>query len=276
MRCQESFGITPRITRCHLDAFCSGCHGAVRAASVSQLKSILFGFIFLAFHFDDSDPRRCFDWVVKVAFSSLHTVYICQFNAPDVSVQPGYGSSAVVHLKLCQERDARVRAAAANNHAHRVHTHPRRPQTTLDAKYNKHYKKPSNLSHRVSRIAQGFGLLVGGGVESFQSKLWAVCCDLSTWLNCSACPRFRSVQLPLPVPVPAPCCLPAARPGFVSGICHSVSQLVGRSVSYASQNCLQLGIPYSYLCFYFSFLFYIGHVHCWHNYGLSANYWQVN
>lgn len=48
---------------------------------------------------------------------------------------PGYGSRAVVHLKLCQE------SCSSAHSRRRVHTHPGRPQTTLDAKYNKHYNR---------------------------------------------------------------------------------------------------------------------------------------
>lgn len=134
-------------------------------------------------------------------------------------------------------------------HTHtQTHTHPGRPQTTLDAKYNKHYntaqQQEAGQAEQPEPVIGSLEKLERVQGESFQSKLRAACCDLSTWLNCSACPRFR-VQVPRyrSVPSRSPCCRLSR---FVSGICHSVSQSVGRSFSYASQNCLQLGIPYSY------------------------------
>lgn len=97
-------------------------------------------------------------------------------------------------------------------HTHtQTHTHPGRPQTTLDAKYNKHYntaqQQEAGQAEQPEPVTGSLEKLERMQGESFQSKLRAACCDLSTWLNCSACPRFRvqvrSQSQSLLPPVPA-------------------------------------------------------------------------
>lgn len=129
-----------------------------------------------------------------------------------------------------------------------IHTHSSRATTNnprcqvQQALQEQHYTATTTRasratwdSYRVSVLAQRLRSWWG------EFSIKAVSCVLRSFYLAKL---FGLSQIPGsgPASIPIACC----RSRFVSGICHSVSQSVGRSFSYASQNCLQLGIPYSY------------------------------
>lgn len=130
-----------------------------------------------------------------------------------------------------------------------IHTHSSRATTNnprcqvQQALQEQHYTATTTTrasratwdSNRVSGLAQRLRSWWG------EFSIKAVSCVLRSFYLAKL---FGLSQIPGsgPASIPSPCC----QSRFVSGICHSVSQSVGRSFSYASQNCLQLDIPYSY------------------------------
>lgn len=138
-------------------------------------------------------------------------------------------------------------AAAASTLIQGDHKQPSMPSTTSTT------TGQSNLSHRVSGLAQGSGR---GRVFN---QIKAVSCVLRSFYLAKLF-GLSQIHSSCPAPSTAPCsllpaCLPACPPACLLPVpvrfrdlsfSQSVGLSVGRSFSYASQNCLQLGIPYTY------------------------------
>lgn len=170
-------------------------------------------------------PRRCFDWAVKVASSALYThIYMCQFNAPDVS-----DVSTRLRLESCGPLEIMPRELLECAQPPPPRPHSSRATTNNPRCQVQQALQPGRATWAIGSL--DWHRVPVGGEFSIKSKLWAACCDLSTWLNCSACPRFR-VHVPLPVPLPAPWCLLPVPVRFRNlSFSLSVSQAVCRSVA---------------------------------------------
>jgi len=116
---------------------------AVAMVASSQLKLSSFSALLCWW----SRRWRCFDWAVEVFNLFYIFTFLLKYVCQVVGRPSCWQTDSQTDLECCgpleiMPRDAWVRTAA-NNHAQHTHS-SRRPQTTLDSKYNKHY---NNLNH---------------------------------------------------------------------------------------------------------------------------------
>lgn len=191
-------------------------------------------------------PRRCFDWAVKVASSALYIhTYMCQFNAPDVSTR--------LRLESCGPLEIMPREPLECAQPPPPRPHSSRATTNNPRCQVQQALQPGRATWAIGSLDSG--LAQGSGRGRVFNQIKAVSCVLRSFYLAKLF-GLSQIHSSCPAPSTAPCsllpaCLPAACPGsFPESVIQSVSQSgglsVGRSFSYASQNCLQLGIPYTY------------------------------